>query len=363
MTKPLEIVHRNFQIKIEQIDGLFRILDDYKIEKLLLSEKFQNITNDFETQTLEILGEYYQSISIEKKCQNVEKYMQIVISKNFLSSMNQIIVDIKSLIVFNKIDINTNMIMLFKTYESTPIDSDVSLKEYTLCNLCKTEMIIFPAESEMRCPNENCSFVVSLKGMTFDDTIHSSSDANSIKRGSYETSRHCKFHLDRIMGIKNPNIPQRVLDKIEDWLKTNGVKLRKTFRPKMCRRCLKDIKETQYNEFVPYICQKITGISPERLFQEEINLVIIYFDKAATAFKEINGMDERANLKYYPFFIFKILETILNEPKDKERLMSIVENIHFQQEKTIISNDKIWDKICEKVPELKFKKTDTNMIS
>jgi len=362
MTKPLEIVHRNFQIKIEQIENLLGILLELKLDCHTLNISFQLLKQDFDSQTLEILGEYYQSQTIEQKCQKVETFMQIVISKNYVSKLDQFIKDIKTIMVVQKVEITTNIVLKYTTYETTPIDVDVLIKEYTICSLCKTEMALFPAESELRCPNENCSFIMPLKGMTFDDTVHSSTDAGSLKRGAYETIRHCKYHLDRILGVKNPNLSQIVKDKIEEWMKINGYSLlRKTFKPKVCRRCLKDIGETKWNEFVPFICQMVTGNGPGRLFQDEMNKVYIYFDKAASAFKEIVGNDERANLKYYPFFIFKILEMILTN--DVDRYDSIIENIHFQQEKTIISNDKIWQKICEIVPEFTFKKTDTNLFS
>lgn len=366
--KPLEIVHRNFQIKFEQIDGLLAKLTELKIDCKDLKKNFETLKQDFDSQTLEILGEYYQAQTIEQKCQKIEGFMQIVISKNYISKLDQTIKDIKNLMVSYKVEISESIILHYTTYESIPIDTEITIKEYTLCNLCGTEMNLFPAESELRCPNENCSFVLCLKGMTFDDTVHSSSDAGSLKRGAYETTRHCKYHLDRILGLKNPNLTQSIKDKIENWMKKNGYSvLRKTFKPKVCRRCLKEIDETWLNEFVPFICQMVTGNSPGRLFQDEMNKVYIYFDKAATAFKEIMGSDERSNLKYYPFFIFKILELILKD--DKDRFISIVENIHFQQEKTIISNDKIWEKICSKVQEtiqeieFKFRKTDTNLFS
>jgi hypothetical protein len=361
MTKPLEIIHRNFQIKLDKIDELLKILEDEKIDTRGIAQKQQDLKSDFETSTLEVLGDYFQASDVDQKCKSVEKFMLVVNSQNFINKMNQLILEIKSLIGSNKMAVSTAMVMCFKTYESTHIDIEVHINDYTKCPVCHSEMSIFPAESEMRCPLESCSYVTKLTGVTFEDTVHSSADNNSNKRGAYETLRHCKYHLDRILALKVPNIPKTVMDKIEDWLKANGFKLRKTFTCKHCRRCLKDIGETTYNEYAPYIRKQVTGISPGRLYQEEINTLTIYFDKAVTAFKKIKGNAARSNLKYYPFFIYKIIEMILNKPDDRDRLLSIIDCIHFQQEKTIISNDKIWEEICKEIPEFTFRKTDTNL--
>jgi hypothetical protein len=144
-------------------------------------------------------------------------------------------------------------------------------------------------------------------------------------------------------------------------MKQENIQYSKLISCKMLRRCLKDIKATKYNENIPYIRRKLTGISPERLFHHEIKLSYIYFDKAVSAFNNLM-MSSRSNMRYYPYFIFKIIEMILHRADDKKRLDSIVESIHFQRDNTLVHNDRLWSKICEIVPEFVFKKTDKDIL-
>jgi hypothetical protein len=360
MTKPLEIIHQNFQIKLDQIEELFSVLGELKSQKVY--NKYKTIKNDFETQSLEILGDYFISETIELKKNCVEKFMELIITQNYISQLDEIVQNIKDYILKEKIDITTKIQIALKKYTNTPIDIDVELDDYNACILCKTgKMILFPNDSEMRC--DNCAHIQTLKGMTFDDNLHTNSEGTITKRGAYETSRRFRFHLDRILAKKSPQISDEIWTKINAWIKVNNFQHIKTLSCKDLRRCFKDIKETHLNEHAPFIRQKLTGIGPERLYHYELDQLIILFDKADMAFKRING-DSRANLKYYPYFIYKILEIILNKPEDQTRLWSIIECIHFQQTKTLISNDKLWQQICDIVPEFKgkFKKTDKNLL-
>lgn len=253
--------------------------------------------------------------------------------------------------------------ILFQKYNEVKMDTDVKKIDYKICPVCSSKMTIYPTQSEIRCGQ--CDFTFLLKGIVFDETNMYTSDGTLTKRGSYETSRHCRYHLERILAIKSINNIETLTEKIVKWLRQNNYKYFKLVTCRDLRRCLKDIKETRYNEHIPFLRQLICGVSPERLFHHEMRIVYIYFDKAAVTFDKIR-FGVRANLKYYPYFIFKIIEMILNTPEDQKRLSSIVDCIHFQRDNTIVSNDRLWKEICEKVqteiPEFVFKKTDKNLL-
>lgn len=355
MTKPIEIIHQNFETKVETVQKIFDILDIDISDK---KQKFTDIKNDYNDQTLTVLCEYFSSDDMKKKCKAVDKYMQVILSCNYLTHLGQIVQSLQDIIDKNKID-SLELQLLMKKYHTTPIDTQVHRFDYKICPSCNSKMILFPHTIELRC--QKCNYIMILKGTAFDETHLYTNDGNMTKRGAYETSRHCRYHLERILAIKNPNINERVWEKIHLWLKRNNFQYLKLVTCPDYRRCLKEIKETKYNEHVPFIRQVISGVSPERLFHHEIRSLYMYFEKAVSAFNKLKD-GERANLKYYPYFIFKIIEMILSKPDDKKRLQSIVDCIHFQRDNTIVANDRLWAEICEEVPEFVFKKTDKNLL-
>lgn len=362
MTKPIEIIHQNFQTKLTTIEKIVEILTP-SVQTALKLELlgFTNLVNDYEEYTVTLLCDYYMEEAVQLKCATVDKYMQVIISNNFMTKLDNLVLSLKDHAATVKKAHETELLLLFKAYASTPIDTDIKKVDYKICQLCQAKMTLDPDHVELKCTNNDCSNVVILKGTMFDDSHLYTSEGSVAKRGAYETSRHCRYHLDRILAIKNPNLPQRVLDKIQAWLKQNNFKYLKLVTCPDLRRCLKEIKETKWNEHVPYIRQTICGISPDRLFHHEQRQLYIWFEKAVSAFIKIKD-GERANLKYYPYFIFKIIEQILNKPVDKERLQSIVDCIHFQRDNTIVANDKLWNDICDEEKEFVFKKTDKNLL-
>jgi hypothetical protein len=68
------------------------------------------------------------------------------------------------------------------------------------------------------------------------------------------------------------------------------------------------------------------------------------------------------NLKYYPYSIVKIIEMVLDKPEDQERKQAIIDCVHFQRDNTVVSNDKTWKKVCDRVPCFTYKKTDRNLM-
>jgi hypothetical protein len=369
MTKPIEIIHQNFETKLETLRSLFNILADGVIG-LGCRGMLDEVGREYQEQTLEILCDYFTASDLKTKCQTVDRYMQIIVGKNFMTKLEQVHTVLRDEHTRPRDDKtgpvltaeqDTRVNLLFKQYQNTPVDTDIRKLDYKTCPNCRGRMNLDGPRSELRCTK--CDYILTLKGMMYDENHMYSNDGSLAKRGAYETSRHCRYHVERILAIKNPNIPESVIGpggKIDRWLERN-FKYPKLATCPDYRRCLKEIDETKYNEHVPYIRQVKSGISPDRLFHHEMRLLYIYFEKAVTAFNEIKA-DERANLKYYPYFIYKIIEIILHKPEDKKRLQSIVNCIHFQRDNTIVANDRLWEQICERVPEFTFRKTDRNLL-
>ncbi len=356
MTKPIEIIHQNFETKLATISQIIQKLSPTIGETTVTL--YDKIQNDYQNHTLAQLCEYFETDDFKTKCHIVDRYIQIIVSKNFISLMNELVLCLKSHFESAYFD-STEVQLLFKTYYDTHVDVDIKKIDYKQCPLCAGKMSIHPYQSDMRCTS--CNYIMRLDGTVFDENHMYTSEGALAKRGTYETSRHCRYHLDRILAIKNPNFPESFWAKVHAWLRRNNFIYLKLVTCPDYRRCLKDIKETHHNEHVPFIRQFVSGVSPERLFHSEVRKLFIYFDKAVTAFLEIQG-GGRANLKYYPYFIYKIIEMILNKKEDRRRLRSIVDCIHFQRDNTIVANDRLWQKMCNRIPEFVFKKTDKNLL-
>ena len=355
MTKPIEIIHQNFETKLNTVEEILDRVDP-NWQQNLENHVFLNLKQEYIENATSILCDYFLQYTSAGKCAVVERYMQMIISKDFITKLNEFVSLVKFRISKTKMDIETQL--LFKTFANTSIDTDVRRTDYKECGNCKNRMVLDPQHSELRC--QKCDYTLVLKGTVFDESHMYTADGVLAKRGAYETSRHCRDHLDRILAIKNPNMPDEVWEKIQMWIQRNNFEYPKKISYADYRRCLKEIKETRWNEHVPFIRQSISGISPKRLYHNEVQLLLIYFDKAVTAFNKIKE-GERANLKYYPYFIFKIIEMILCKPEDSGRLKSIIDCIHFQRDNTIVANDRLWASICNEVPEFCFKKTDKNL--
>ena len=345
---------------METLKSILALIGDADIQDIL-----SEVSREYQEQTLEIRCLYFSTQDLKQKCQAVDRYMQIIVGKNFLTKMDTAYTTLAHLQQQQQNDTatdDTKLALLFKVYQNTPVDTDIRKLDYKVCPNCRGRMNLDGPRSELRCTK--CDYILLLKGMMYDESHMYSNDGSLAKRGAYETSRHCRYHAERILAIKNPNIPEAVIGtsgKIDKWLERNGFKFVKLATCSDYRRCLKEIDETKYNEHVPYIRQVKSGVSPERLFHLEMSLLSIYFEKAVTEFNRIK-VNERANLKYYPYFIFKIVEIILSKSEDKKRLQSIVNCIHFQRDNTIVANDRLWNQICDGVPEFPFRKTDRNLM-
>lgn len=354
MTKPIEILHTNFEKKLEALRAIFRILQNSPLEA-----DFVSISNDYSSGVLHILCEYYTCTDMEQKCHVVDQYDDFMVSYNFPSRLDGVANSLRRLCKSKDTQNVDDIVMHLRHYNDTPLDMDIKKYDYKTCPSCNSKMTVYPHQSEIRCGN--CACTILLKGTVFDETQFYSQEGSIAKRGSYETSRHCRYHLERILAIKNPNLPQRFINKAQNWLQENNVNSR-NMTCEDWRSCLKAIKETKFNEHIPFIRQYFGGDSPGRLFHNEQQQLYIDFDKAVQAFEQIKNGEN--NLKYYPYFIVKILQKNINKPKDRDRLQSIVDCIHLQRENTVVNNDRIWKRICDVVPGWQdaYVKTDKNLL-
>lgn len=350
MSKSIEVIHTNFEKKISILESIIFDLElpcEIRANKLL---NMESIKKSYTEDIVPILCEYYMQDGLSERCLVVDKYNQVFVSKNHLAHLDTLKDYLKSH------DLKGKCASGFVRYDNILCDVTIPKNDYKVCPLCYSKMAIFPHQSENRCTE--CAYVIILKGTVFDESQIHNHDGSASKRGSYEESRHCKYHLDRILGVKTTELSDDFDKKVNEWCKKRD----KQARHLNCedwRRLLKDIGETQYNEYIPYIMQKYGGLEPGYLYYHEKTLVCIRFDKVVRANDQLK--DSENNMKYYPFYIMKIIEDMLWGVANSKRRQNIINGIHLQRENTVIANLKRWEKICE-ITGITFRKTNINTI-
>jgi hypothetical protein len=214
---------------------------------------------------------------------------------------------------------------------------------------CGGLMIAYSETSEHKC--NKCGITRKINGVIFDDAHMFSHDGQKPKPGRHYPSLHCKLWMTRIQAWMGPEIPQPVFEKIQKCLKRDNIHLKK-LRCKQVRKYLKECGYSTYNNFVPYIRKMLTGITPPQLTPDELSNLYSFFDKVVAVLKIIRPKN---NITYYPYIIYKILCSILNNGVRKAR---ILECIHLQSIDTMQFIDDIYKQVCEEIGELKHQFTD-----
>ena len=355
MAKPMEIIHQNMQEKLSSVESMLKIYDDPSMGEIKAT--YQTIALRYVEFSISPLCRYYRAKTPREQCDAVDNFCMIIVRENLVADLDACVDLIRDAIETAKKE-RFKFQVLENVYKKYIVGQRVKHQDNTQCPECGSTTFIFPAKSEIRC--DKCSYSMQLAGTVFDESQFYNQDNANIRRENYKTSRHCKYHLDCLLGIKNPGVPQRVWDKINKWIKSNNIIYLKRLHCADFRRCLKAIKETKYNKDVPYIRLMVTGVRPERLYYAEKVKICQYFDKGASAYEQLIGAG--TNLRYYPHQLAKIIDMVLCEPSDRRRKLAIISCIHFQRDSTVVNNDKIWKDVCDLVPEFVFKKTDKDLL-
>ena len=362
----IEINHNNVIEKLDILNKAIDLIEKKYIKHMnnilinkftYISKLYNNINESYNLETVSILNRYYDNkIESKHKFNNINKeYNTLLICGDYNGKMNQcikFIIEIKEFIS-NNYTKNIELICLINRFESLKIYVKLGSKHYNVCE-CGSVMKIFSNVSELICPN--CGNIIILYGMAFEDTQFYNQEGNRSKHGSYDPSRHCKFWVNRIQAQENACIEKECIEKIIKCIKRDGIRDARRLLCSHIRLYLKEIHFTEYNDHVPLIRKMITGIIPPQLKNGELKKLYNLFDKAITAFNSIKPPN-KSNTIYYPYIIYKILNSILPNNNRKKK---ILECIHLQSRDTLISNDILWEKVCKLINVLKYKPTDRN---
>jgi hypothetical protein len=413
MSSTLETTNNLIKIKIRSLINICKIIKDYeiqygikdKVDKIdIIALELEELSNDYEMGSIKILSDYfllmnnYRNLAIVDDL-NKKKYMackdqyfnqyQIFIKKeNFISKISRYFNILKNIttimsdvissnkkygnkyntIVGNTImsnsamrDTMSSIKKLFIAYENSTINSSVSNNIYNKCNTCNSEMKIISNLSEITCTI--CGITENLYGTVFEDEQFYYQEGRRSKHGSYDPSKHCKFWLERIQAKESKEIPDTIINSIKEYLNTNNIRNKEDITCREIRKYLSHTRNSSYNEHIPLIRKIITGEAPEQLTDKELQLITIYFDKVIRIYEEIKP-NEKTNVPYHPYLIYKIIEHILSSKTQlftqKKRMHNILSYIHLQSRVTLIENDNTWREISKFIPEIKYKPTDRN---
>jgi hypothetical protein len=235
-------------------------------------------------------------------------------------------------------------------------------EQYNVCGDCKKEMGVNADTSELACPG--CGKVRELIGTVFDDAQFYNQEGQKAKSGSFNPNRHFRFWMDRILSRE----PEEELGDKDDPDSTCGEKLlaqlrgiirrdRKILRLLTVddtRAMLKEAGRTDLNKNVPLIMRRLTGVGPPSLVESACQRVEKLFSKAIEIGERVRPAG-RTNRNYYPYYIYKILDAILEEEDLENR--RVLYYIYMQGQDTLDKNDREWEEICMELPEIVWAST------
>jgi uncharacterized protein YbaR (Trm112 family) len=381
---PIETLHNRYFKKINILSDILMVYDlngFYETKNPLIKKnpyeyfnpEIAEIVIQNELLRLDYLHIYsstidkYINTKIRQRKKEESKYfISQLLKKQILSRINNsisVIKQIKNGGAGNGNGLDAQKLYTVKNYIrefGKDVETIVSRVDPLVCPKCKNQLDIISELNQARCID--CSYVTTLNGLRlvqYQDNM----GGDGIKHGNYEIQRHFKLHWNQMMANKPKPIKDSTDKKIRRWFKLNNIKYISVMGYEDWRRCLKDIKETSLNCSIPYLRVKYGGMTPPNVSYQETNLVSMYFSQAAEAYEQIKEPNE-TNIKFYPYFMFKIIEIVFSHPSDIERKRMLIDNIHFQEAITIERNDNKWKQICDIIPSFrgKFKRTNRNLV-
>lgn len=409
MNGTIEHNHRNFLAKLDYAECALAVVDVMLKKGLSLGpmyhryKKIVKVVNttktDYNMGVISILAEYYEDVigKSERKTEQTSKsYFVFMVSGDFLGKLKRCMRFIKGILesligdedeeesimiehethnatVLNNIVVAGNSCHISETllnnkesenliklqfivtqFEKTDVSYGVKIMSFKMCKLgCGEKMKTYPDNSELVCLK--CGFVMKIPGIIFEDSQFYSQEGQRSKHGQYDPKRHCRFWKQRIQAEENAVIKPECIQAISVCISQGVIINVCHITCEQIREYLKETGYTKYNDHVPLIRKMITGISPPLLTTEETRMLYNLFDKAVYVYDMVKPSN-KSNTMYYPYIIYKILDYILDEGMRKKQ---ILECIHLQSSQTLISNDNLWEKICDSIP-VDYKPTDRN---
>lgn len=318
MTTSIEASYNKFISKLHSLrdlaraDTIMRVLD--------------NLRTDFDLAVCPILATYYNG---GNESEATDEFRRIVCIENFAARYNDILNDAKILFPVNS-----------KRFDAMKLVDILTRRnyDYEIC-ACGERLITCTESSEMKCTG--CGQLIKVIGTIFTDEVPTV-ESKKIKHGSYDTSRHYRYWMERLRGMEARSFSQRELKKINTAIERDKLVKRKLSCEQM-RAILKDptVNMATANDHAVLLLILCGGEPPPQLTHDEIRLASIKFNKIMKYYESVNP--DGGNKPYYPYFIYKIFEGMFAGNQEKLRFLRY---IHMQSRETTMKNDKIFAEIC-----------------
>lgn len=172
--------------------------------------------------------------------------------------------------------------------------------------------------------------------------------------------RHYRDKKKQILGLLDKSDikgMQTVVNKVQQYILKNRLQYGYISIFKI-REILSKLKLSDYNKYTTLIITEITDIKPPKI-NSEIDLCHqTLFNKVINAYAHISELNDKDNLCYHPYIIYKLYEYLID---DVNLLLTIKFYIHLQEQATLSKNDKIWKNIC-KLTNIPFVSTTNEII-
>jgi len=295
------------------------ILD--KIEEL--EEEIYNINDniqelDYYDKTGYIIFDYYKLRDDNKN--------QFYETKNILDYFSK-----KKVI---KEDDTESRTRLFDKYcqcvEGTRIIKDDGTNRIKYCNDCDIEKILDMGESSYVCPTCGDSEEIILD------------EDRQIKEYSpYKRINHFKEWISHFQAKETTEITESIFIEVINEINKNRIKdLRSLDRNKL-KQILKKLGYNNLYEHIPYIINKLTGLSPPMVDRHTEMIFIDMFIKIQEPW-EIYKPKNRKNFLSYSYVLHKFCQLLeLDHLLSSFPLLKSTKNLKEQEE--------VWEKICKKI--------------
>lgn len=340
----IESTHSKIMEKINNgLSATNTLMDVVQSQEITeIYKNLQHVEENYTLDIIDILSKYYDDTSQEDTITN--EYYRIICKENFVNIINDILS--KLLEVFINLSKNNDHSQeLSQARKLVEYSIDIVIKSmfhkknYELCK-CGGRMNMIPEMSILNCLS--CGKIKTIIGTIFRDDQCYMQDGYKTKHVGYDTSRHYRFHMERLQALENKVFPPEVINNMEYIINRDKYD-RNSLNCEIIRKILKDpkVKSTKLNDHAPLLVKTLGGPSPPQLNFQENKIANIRFSKTMHLYDTV--IPDGRNKPYYPYFIFKILEQLFKDDPVKIR---ILDYIHLQSRETVVKNDKTYEQIC-----------------
>lgn len=227
----------------------------------------------------------------------------------------------------------------------------VKQNQFTKCTTCNIPMELNIEASQLVCPV--CKETGHIIGIALKEEQYFLCDGKKNRNSTYEPMRHHDAWLRSIQALEECDIKE-VVAAIKKCLLRDNIRINNTLEYETVRKYLKEINRTKYNKNIPKIMKELTGVAPPKLTIKESEEEHRLFSRIIKIYDTIINVNKEHSHPYCPYFIYKILEHLFHDNREKIRILKY---IHLQSTDTIIKHDHIFEKICAHNVGIKFCKT------